>query len=148
MLKSSNEWMILRQNGKQLMIRYTCTIKLFNFQFPDFLFVHWIPTDGEMTMEILASDYLHKINDNATFKVSMVAEVLETGQLVTWDDDFRLIKPNMEIEVVTNNYTNWHRFFKHSNFVKAFNFVNPVTSFVKQSLHVHVCSWRLWPDED
>nr|XP_022341996.1 hemocyte protein-glutamine gamma-glutamyltransferase-like isoform X1 [Crassostrea virginica] len=60
-------------------------------------------SNGEMTMEILASDYLHKINDNATFKVSMVAEVLETGQLVMWDDDFRLIKPNMEIEVSSSS---------------------------------------------
>lgn len=52
-----------------------------------------------MSMEVPASDYLHKVNENATFKVSVVAEVLETGQLVTWDDDFRLIKPEMEIEV-------------------------------------------------
>lgn len=52
-----------------------------------------------MSMEVPASDYLHKVNENATFKVSVVAEVLETGQLVTWDDEFRLLKPEMGIEV-------------------------------------------------
>lgn len=61
-----------------------------------------------MSMEVLASDYLNKVNENGTFKVSVVAEVLETGQLVTWDDDFRLLKPEMEIEVqvmlVTRNH--------------------------------------------
>lgn len=60
-------------------------------------------SNGEMSMEVPASDYLHKVNENATFKVSVVAEVLETGQLVTWDDEFRLLKPEMGIEVLSSS---------------------------------------------
>ncbi|XP_062572335.1 annulin-like [Saccostrea cucullata] len=58
-------------------------------------------SNGEMSMEISASDYMDKITENVDLKVSIVAEVQETGQIVSWEDDFRLLKPAMDIEVLS-----------------------------------------------
>lgn len=69
-------------------------------------------------MEILAADYLNKISENVALKVSVVAEVQETGQIVTWDDDFRLRKPEMDIQV------NIHKHYSDYNIVRYHDIVN------------------------
>ncbi|KAJ8303153.1 hypothetical protein KUTeg_019549, partial [Tegillarca granosa] len=54
--------------------------------------------NGELLMNVFASEYLNKVTEQAAMKVSVVITVLETGQKHAEQDDFRLRTPDMHVE--------------------------------------------------
>ena len=54
-------------------------------------------------MRITGEEYLHLIVDQVAFKISVLAMVEETKQVYADHDDFRLRRPDLEIEVRPSN---------------------------------------------
>ena len=50
-------------------------------------------------MTVKARDYIGRLSEHASMKVSVVLKVLETGQVESFQDDFLLRKPEMNIDV-------------------------------------------------
>lgn len=46
------------------------------------------------------TDYLSKISEQMAMKVSAVIQVVETGHVQAFQDDFRLRKPDLEVKVI------------------------------------------------
>ena len=55
-------------------------------------------------MRITGEQYLHLIADQVAFKISVFAMVEETNQVNADHEDFRLRRPDLEIEVGTIEY--------------------------------------------
>ena len=51
-------------------------------------------------MEVTLTDYLSKISEQMAMKVSAVIQVVETGHVQAFQDDFRLRKPDLEVKVI------------------------------------------------
>ncbi|XP_021358243.1 protein-glutamine gamma-glutamyltransferase K-like [Mizuhopecten yessoensis] len=58
-------------------------------------------TDGEMSMDVHYADYMNKLTEHAAMKVIVVAKVMETGQVHVWQDDFRLRRPDLSVEITS-----------------------------------------------
>lgn len=54
-------------------------------------------------MEVKFLDYLPKISEQMAMKVSAVVQVEETGHIQAFQDDFRLRKPDIQVEVLLDN---------------------------------------------
>lgn len=50
-------------------------------------------------VHVVAEEYLHRMADHSCFKINVLGTVLETGQVFCEQDDFRLCKPELEIDV-------------------------------------------------
>jgi len=53
----------------------------------------------DAVVHVVAEEYLHRMADHACFKINVLGTVLETGQVFCEQDDFRLGKPELEIDV-------------------------------------------------
>ena len=56
-------------------------------------------SEGKVTMEVKATDYLDKLVDMCLIKISCMVRVQETNQFHCESDDFRLLKPDISIQV-------------------------------------------------
>lgn len=56
--------------------------------------------EGESSLEVKFLDYLPKISEQMAMKVSAVVQVEETGHIQAFQDDFRLRKPDIQVEVI------------------------------------------------
>ena len=71
-----------------MMISYVLMSRLFLF------------LDGGASVEVTLTDYLSKISEQMAMKVSAVIQVVETGHVQAFQDDFRLRKPDLEVKVI------------------------------------------------
>lgn len=55
-------------------------------------------------MEVKFLDYLPKISEQMAMKVSAVVQVEETGHIQAFQDDFRLRKPDIQVEVLLDEF--------------------------------------------
>ncbi|XP_071173107.1 protein-glutamine gamma-glutamyltransferase K-like isoform X1 [Mytilus edulis] len=74
-------------------------------------------TEGESSLEVKCLDYLPKISEQMAMKVSAVVQVEETGHIQAFQDDFRLRKPDIQVEVLDNNMRVGHPFKCRLSFV-------------------------------
>ncbi|VDI37121.1 transglutaminase 1 [Mytilus galloprovincialis] len=74
-------------------------------------------TEGESSLEVKFLDYLPKISEQMAMKVSAVVQVEETGHIQAFQDDFRLRKPDIQVEVLDNNMRVGHPFKCRLSFV-------------------------------
>ena len=58
-------------------------------------------------VHVVAEEYLHRMADHACFKINVLGTVLETGQVFCEQDDFRLGKPELEIDVSGERSSSW-----------------------------------------
>ena len=56
---------------------------------------------NEASMRIMFDDYMNKISESATFRVHIDAVVVETFQNHSVEEDFRLRRPDIDIEVTS-----------------------------------------------
>lgn len=54
---------------------------------------------GEVKMEVAVKEYLNKLVDLCNIKISCMAQVMETKQFHCASDDFRLLKPELDVDV-------------------------------------------------
>jgi transglutaminase 1 len=59
-----------------------------------------VPPNSEATaqMSVRVREYMHRLQDQASFLITAMAHVKETGQLFITSDDFRLLKPDISIK--------------------------------------------------
>lgn len=60
-------------------------------------------SDEQIRITVEPEEYIHKLTDHSLIKLIAVASVIETKQTWTEEDDFPLIKPNLNIDVSSNN---------------------------------------------
>ncbi|KAK3086357.1 hypothetical protein FSP39_017356 [Pinctada imbricata] len=77
--------------------------------------------EGEVSMQVRASDYLDRLTEHASMKVSAMLKVLETGQVESWQDDFLLRKPELNLEVSSE------KVFVGKPFECRVSFTNPLS---------------------
>ncbi len=58
----------------------------------------------ELTMNIKAEEYLPHVVEQVAFKINVHAHVNETRQTYAGDDDFRLRRVDLDVEVLSNSH--------------------------------------------
>ena len=73
----------------------------------------------EAVVHVVAEEYLNRLADHSCFKTNVLCTVLETGQVFCEQEDFRLCKPELELDVRTTCSNSFYNLFVNLVYVNS-----------------------------